>query len=226
MKTFIIFYFGLFSGTFLFAQTRYESVQLWTNYPGYIVTWENDTVYGFIKLSNLVNNQKKAMFYKNADDADPVEKYKPKDIKAFKVGPREYESYKYHVTNETKGFHFFLKVIEGPICMFKWYFEPESRQQERVEIDEDDVLNSKIDLSFNEADLSSNDFMKKQDGEFVCLSSLKFGTNFKKNMSEYVSDFPELAEKIASKEEGYRSIDREKIILEYNEWFLKSHSKQ
>jgi hypothetical protein len=210
----------------LFAQNDTTAIQLWTIYPGYIVTWEDDTIEGFIKLNNLVHNQKKANFYKNAEDAEPLEKYKPKDIKGYKVGPRVYESYKYHVTNETKGYHFFLKVIDGPICMYKWYYEPESRQQERVDIDEDDILNSKIDLSFSEDDLSSQDFAKKIDGEFTCLSSLKFSTNFKKNMSEFVSDYEELAQKIASKEEGYRSYDREKIIGLYNDWYLQKNGNK
>ncbi|MEZ5084551.1 MAG: hypothetical protein R2750_14075, partial [Bacteroidales bacterium] len=209
--------------TRLVSQTDTSAINLWSIYPGYIITWEDDTIHGFIKLNNLVHNQKKAIFYNKADDSDPAEKYKPKDIKGYKVGPREYDSYKYHVTNETKGYHFFLKLIDGPLSMYKWYFEPENRQKERVDLDEEDILNSKIDLSFSEDDLSSNTFVKKYDAEFIGMSSMKFITNFKKNMSAYVADFPELAERIANKEEGYRSSDIEKIIREYNDWYLKSH---
>lgn len=46
---------------------------------------------------------------------------------------------------------------------------------------------------------------------------------FKKTMSEYLSDCPEIAEKIANKEEGYQWANLEDIIREYNDWYLKNH---
>lgn len=39
--------------------------------------------------------------------------------------------------------------------------------------------------------------------------------------SKYVSDCPELAEKIASKQAGYGYYDLTVIIDEYNEWLMK-----
>ncbi|MGA2408085.1 MAG: hypothetical protein ABSF81_15215 [Bacteroidales bacterium] len=42
-------------------------------------------------------------------------------------------------------------------------------------------------------------------------------------MSEYLSDCTEISKKIASKEEGYVYGNLEKIIAEYNSWYLKTH---
>jgi hypothetical protein len=207
----------------LIAQEDLEEVKLWTIYPGYVITHDNDTIHGFIKLNNLVDNQKKALFYNSPDDEKYAEKYKAKDIKAYMVGPRYYESFKFWPETEARGVHFFLKVLDGPISLYEWYYEPQSRTDERVKIDEDNVMNSKIDLSFSEADLDTQLIGIKLGGEPEQLDKLKYVTNFKKNMSKYLEDYPELAEKIANKMEGYQFINLEEIIKEYNAWYLAKH---
>jgi hypothetical protein len=50
------------------------------------------------------------------------------------------------------------------------------------------------------------------------LYALGFIMKFKKKMSAYLSDYPELASKIANKEPGYTADDLQKIIEEYNSW--------
>ncbi|MCB2220519.1 MAG: hypothetical protein KQI35_09000 [Bacteroidetes bacterium] len=202
------------------SQTDSSKVKLWTNYPGYIITWEDDTIKGYIRLNNLVDNQEKALYFKNKDDKKWTEKYRPKDIKAYKVGPRFYESIKFHVMGETKGYHFFLRQIRGPITVYEWYREPERRTEERVVLDDEDILNSQIDLSFSESDLTATTYFRKLDGDLENLSALKYLTNFKKNMAKLVSDYPELTQKIAREEEGYTFGNQEKIIREYNDWYL------
>ena len=55
-------------------------------------------------------------------------------------------------------------------------------------------------------------------GEFTELTGLRFLMKFAKNMSTYVADNAELAQKILNKTEGYQGIPRdiENIIREYN----------
>lgn len=55
------------------------------------------------------------------------------------------------------------------------------------------------------------------------FSSMSYLLKFKKTMSEHLSDCPEIAEKIANKEEGYQWANLEDIIREYNDWYLKNH---
>ncbi len=199
------------------------NIRLWTIYPGYVITHEGDTIQGFIKLNNLIDNQRKALFYNDPEDKKYTEKYKPKDIKAYKTGPRLYESFKFRPTNEDRGYHFFLKILDGPVSLYRWYYEPQSRSEERLKIDENNIANSKIDLSFSEADLNSELIAIKNEGEPVKLDQLKYLTNFKKNMSKFLADDRELAQKIARKEKGYRYENLIEIIKEYNEWYLKNH---
>lgn len=92
-------------------------VKLWTIYPGYVVTKSGDTIKGYLKLKNLVNNQDKVLFYLHPNDEKYTKKYKPKMLKAYKVGPRYYESFKFkppvtYAGNDANTYHFLLKLID------------------------------------------------------------------------------------------------------------------
>ena len=52
-----------------------------------------------------------------------------------------------------------------------------------------------------------------------------FLLGFKKKMSEYVSDYPELAKKIEKKEKGYGAMGHYQIVDEYNAWYIEQHSE-
>jgi hypothetical protein len=220
MKKLLLLLAMMISGG-LMAQEDQKEVKLWTIYPGYVITHNDDTIHGYIKLNNFIDNQRNALFYNNPDDQKYAIRYKAKDIKAYKVGPRYYESFKFWPETEARGVHFFLKVIEGPVSFYKWYYEPVEQSKKRIQVDDEGI--SKIDLSFNEANLSTEFIGIKLGSEPEQLDGLKFATNFKKNMSKYLEDYPELASKIANKEEGYRFGNIEDIILEYNTWYLKNH---
>jgi len=90
-------------------------------------------------------------------------------------------------------------------------------------IDEKDIWNSKIDFSFREDELKEQLLGCRNGEELQDFGSLPYLMKFKKSMSEYLSDCPEIANKIAGKEEGYVYGNLEKIIVEYNDWYLKNH---
>ena len=207
-----------------------ERVQLWTLYPGYVVTKDNDTIKGYLMLKNLINNQDKVFFYKSkSDKKEDAVKYKPKDIKAYKVGPRYYESFKFkpsvstYSANDAKTYHFVLRVLDGPLSLYRWYYETIEKSKERVNVDAEHPLNTKVDLSFNEDELKYITLGRKNGGEIIDFNSMKMLMGFKKNMSKLVADYPELAGKIAKKKEGYQHQDIENIVKEYNEWYVKNH---
>lgn len=50
--------------------------------------------------------------------------------------------------------------------------------------------------------------------------------NFNKLMASMTSDYPEVSEKILSRQQGYRFIDYQKIIAEYNLWFQNKYPKK
>jgi hypothetical protein len=116
---------------------------------------------------------------------------------------------------------FLLKTTEGPINIYKAYFD----DKKRIKIDENDIWNSKIDFSFSESELKEEILGCRKGEELQDFGSLEYLMKFKKAMSEYLSDYPEIAKKIANKEAGYAYGNLEKIIAEYNAWYLKNHRK-
>ncbi len=61
-------------------------------------------------------------------------------------------------------------------------------------------------------------FLQLPNGEAVDFSGMLLG--FKNKMSGYVKDFPELSAKIANKEKGYGITNINRIVREYNTWYL------
>lgn len=200
------------------AQEPDGSIKLFTIYPGYVVTNAGDTAKGYLMLKNKISNQGKVFFFKTPDSKDPV-KYKSNDIKAYKVANRFYESMKYSPEYTTMRYCFLLRTTDGPITVYKAYFD----DKKRIKIDENDIWNSKIDFSFSESELKEQILGCRKGEELQDFGSLEYIMKFKKKMSGYLSDCNEIAKKIANKEDGYVYGNLEKIIAEYNSWYLKNH---
>ena len=181
--------------------------------PGYIITLDGDTVRGYLLNINLWLNQHMTFYYKDPADREGRIKYKPKEIKAYQVGSRFYESMKYPFSYSIHPNNFILRRVDGPIKYYVWYYNEDRSKLMSPDISLADLTSAFL---FDEKELWKNEFGKKGDGEFTELTSLKFLMKFAKNMSEYVKDDPELAAKILNKEMGYQNIDIEKIIREYN----------
>ncbi len=204
------------------------AVKLWSLYPGYVVTRQRDTLHGYLLLKNLAANQDKVIFYPNPSDKTNKVKYRPRDLIAYRVGPRYYESWKFRPpatasSNDARTWHFILKIVDGPFSLYKWYYETPEQTKARLRIDRDEPLHGTIDLSFSEKDLAHEYYGLTPSGEFIDLGSFKMLTHFKKNMSSLVADDEELARKIRNKEKGYGYYDIERIINEYNAWYRQNH---
>jgi len=65
------------------------------------------------------------------------------------------------------------------------------------------------------------EYMQKPGEDPVSVATLLLG--FKKKMAEFVSDYPELSEKIAKKEKGYGSFNFHDIVKEYNDWYMSNN---
>jgi len=181
--------------------------------PGFMITLEGDTVKGYLLNINLWMNQHMTFFYRDPDDREGRVKYKPKEIRAYQVGSRFYESMKYPFSYSVHPNNFILRKVDGPIKHYVWYYNEDRSKLMSPDISLSDL--SKAFL-FEEKDLWKNEFGKKGDGELTEFTNIRFLMKFAKNMSEYVKDNPGLAAKILDKEKGYQSIDIEKIIREYN----------
>jgi hypothetical protein len=185
---FILFVFG----SRIYAQEKSDTIKLFTRYPGYIVTNSNDTVKGYLLLKNKIANQGSVFFFDSPDAKETLKKYKPREIKAYKVADRNYETMKYSSENTVMRYCFFLPVFDGPISFYKAYYG----DKERIKIDENDIWNSKIDLSFSENELKEQNLGKRDTEEDLqFFDSMGYLLKFKKTMSEYLSDYPEIAKK-------------------------------
>lgn len=190
--------------------------------PGYIITLQGDTVKGHLLNINLWLNQKMTFFYKDPNDREGRIKYTPKEIKAYKVGPRYYESIDYIFTNSLRSDNFIMRKVDGPIKYYVWYYDEDKTKL--MSWDKITLADLGKAFLFEESELWKDEFGRKGNEETLTPFALKFLMKFAKNMSEYVKDDVELAQKIASKQEGYKNINIEAIIREYNDWYLKNHA--
>ncbi len=217
MKLSVFFYLFILLLPFtLKAQEDTIALQRGTIYPGYIITLENDTIEGWLLNINLWLNQQETFFYDDPDNHKGRAKYKAKELKGYKVGNRVYESLRFEGKYSSHKNNFFMRIITGPITYYLWYYDPDRSKLSPVNMTLDDLSDA---ILFEENELSTQDLIRKLDGDMINLGQLKYLVNFDKNMSKLVSDYPELAEKIINKEDGYKWINAKEIIKEYNAWY-------
>jgi hypothetical protein len=207
-----------------YAQESQQEPDRGSVLPGFIITLQGDTVRGYLLNINLWLNQKMTFFYTDPDDREGRVKYTPKEIRAYQVGPRYYESITHPFTNSIRSENFILRKVDGPIKYYIWYFDEDKSKL---------MVWDKISLAdlgkaflFDESELWKDEFGKKENEKTLTRFDFKFLLKFAKNMSEYVKDYMELAQKIANKKEGYKNINIEAIIREYNDWYLSNQQKK
>ncbi len=205
----------------LFAQKKETGLERGSIHPGYIINLKGDTLKGYLLNINLWLNQKMTFFYSDPEDRKGRIKYTPKDIKAYQVGNRYYESIKYPFSYSTHAENFILRKVNGPIKYYVWYYDED--RNKLMSLDKLSLTDLEKAIIFDESELWTNEFGMKQNEQTLTPFNLKFLMKFSKNMADYVRDYPELAKKIENKQEGYRNINIEAIIKEYNDWYLKNH---
>lgn len=201
------------------AQEKQPEPERGSVLPGFIITLTGDTVKGYLLNINLWLNQKMTFFYPNPDDREGRVKYTPKEIRAYQVGPRYYESFKHPFTNSIRSENFLLRKVDGPIKYYVWYYDEDKTKL--MVWDNISLADLGKAFLFDESELWKDEFGKKKNEETLMPFDLKFLIKFARNMAEYVKDDAELAQKISGKTEGYKNINIEKIIREYNAWYLK-----
>ncbi len=125
--------------------------------------------------------------------------YQPDDLKEFFVDGNNWIS-----VTDNKDQKFALCKRYGPITVYQILSYPEGVEYGDESTPWEDVL-----------------YMKKLDDERVAMAGFLLG--FKKKMSEYVSDYPEMAKKIANKEKGYGAMNQYDIVDEYNAWYMEQN---
>ena len=212
-----------FTGAFAQDNTTPEAMADWSPevyqsgkmYPGYIIKLDGDTVQGFIKADSRCSiggvgssNQNSAAFYLNESDKKPVAKYKPDEIKGYKIADKLYESITYSGGLMKKP-NFNIVVSDGAIRTYEWYATADNFM----------TLTRQTGESWQEYDNRCYDtktIFAKDPSEPIELGML--GMQFAKKMPELISDNPEMAKKVANKEQGYKALNMLSVIEEYNKW--------
>lgn len=170
-------------------------------YPGFYVTNNNDTVAGYFEHGSPTGNQKKCRYYVNEMDKKPTKEFGPDDIKSYKVADKLYRSINYSGGLLNKPLRFNLVTKDGAITEFTFYSEDGAAKPEGVYHKPNDPNNNKPQpISY-------------------------FALGFAKKVSEYVSDYPELAAKVSGKEKGYGMLNLLAIFDEYNTWYANKKNK-
>lgn len=192
-----------------------EIYQVGKMYPGYVITLEGDTVQGFIKADQRCSigglgssNQNTCAFYLNESDKKPAQKYKPTDIKGYKIADKVYESIKYS-GGLLKAANFNLVVTDGAIRIYEWYSTKENYSTISKQSGE-------TWAQFDARRFDMKQVVAKDPNEPIELAML--GLSFAKKMPDMIADHKELADKVANKEKGYNFLNIYAVIDEYNKW--------
>lgn len=224
MRHLVIGVFALFLSVNVFSQNEKsgsyadwspEVYQVGKMYPGYIIKSDGDTIKGFIKADNRCSiggigssNQNSVAFYTSESDKKPAAKYKPTDLKGYKIADKVYESIDYS-GGMFKKTNFNLVVEDGAIRIYEWYATVENYS----------TLSKQSGESWKQFDARRFDtklIVAKIPTESIEFSML--GLSFAKKMPALIDDNPEMAKKVADKEKGYTFLNIFEVIKEYNKW--------
>ena len=183
-----------------------EVYQVGKLYPGYVITKAGDTLEGFIKAQSYYGsencNQSVCHFYKSEDQSAPTISYKPPTLQGYKLGDKVYRTVPKAGLLKSSKLTFVLLEVEGAISTYGYYWY-------------EDCKNTS-DPNCSRGIKKNTLFFKNDWEKTVDVQSLTFG--FKKKFPELIEDHPELAEKVAKKEKGYKFLNIYAIIEEYNEF--------
>ena len=207
----------LLIGSSIFSQNwdspEYEKGK---QYKGYVILNNGDTLHGLLTaqypadlnsknhVSVMLSNQTSCLFYNEAEKK--TVRYKAKELKEYMIAGRNYVSMVYSGGLVGKSKSFALMIEDGKIGKYVYYIcKPDLMTNQGQNESKTDYYNR---IYFTKT-IYYKEGVKPVDNESMALG-------FKKKMAELVSDNEKLANKVLNKEKGYRMLNMEKIINEYN----------
>lgn len=191
----------------LFGQTgKYNATDLNKNKEGYVVKDNYDTLTGYIYVSEPHYMEYSISFSRNSDGKD-VSMMRPENLIAYAYKDALgkdilWVSTKYSILNHPpedsymgKMEHAFLNTtVYGPISLYSYYNFKEGADQPN----------------------STTQYMQTPE-QVVDISGMLLG--FAKKMPEHLKANATLAKKVQKKEKGYKMMQINDIVREYNAWY-------
>lgn len=190
--------------------TPAPGIQQW--FPGWYVTLEDDTVKGYIYLSNQIDNQ---VLFKYATRRSPAlneKTFEATAVKGYRVKDRVYESLLIE-TDKGSSAAFVRRMETGRLNLFAWYDLPDNGSMHDGSHNRPVTVN---DEKFHEMAF----MLRIGNGKPMPAPA---AADFAEVMSAVVADNPDLSNSIARKLKGYRYGDLLNIVQQYNAWFLTQH---
>ena len=202
----LLFSFFVFSA---FAQSgsggRYDGSLKGQSLRGFLIDDKGDTVRGFFKIETHYYMQ----------DGPWITPDKPElKNKNFIYKNVAY----YEIENNTKWFSTVFTILKAPTDARRMTPDALLNVEEYgpITLYNYDFYNNKVDPPTEKVDT----YMQLPNGDVIDLADVGLLMSFKKRMSSYVKDYPELATKILNKEKGYGILGINNIVREYNKWYM------
>ena len=200
------------------AQDWFSAFPLHSQVDGYIITIAGDTISGTVQFDFPVVMQKRLVFTaKNSQD--PV-KYQPEDIRGYSAGTMNWESIIAIFATYDGQMKFNRFGIQysgnGPIHLYR-IFPEKDKIKKNLSSARAETIHNGIALHH---DMGTFDhlYLKKSENPAMDVNDRTFKKNFQTVMSGLVSDHANLVKMIQSREYNYPDLN--KIISEYNHWYL------
>ena len=204
---------GLLLAFFAFIAIN-VSAQDWSNdvykqgdiYPGYMIDKDGKKTEGFIKMQNRYAMQSTVLFYTDKNDRKSKLKIKSETLSEYSVAEKTWRCINYSGGLSKKTIKGNLLIEDGCISTYAFYTY-ESGVNTRLEGETAEMFaNRKYPKSI----------VRHKVGDEIPVTDDYFLLGFVKRMSEYVASNEELAAKVANKEKGYKMLNMDAIMDEYN----------
>ena len=183
-----------------------QKYKLNQRYPGYFINAKDDTIRGWILLSNKLDNQISGE-YSNDSRAEKIKIHlSPDEVKGFKVQDRIYTSLLYG-DPDPKPQHFLLTLAEGELKLYEYFMLPKSLTIETgsgtrpVTGDDEQYLESEFII------------VNHSGKQFVIFNQ----NSLMKNAQEIFGSDATQLQKIMDKEKGFKYNDLPEIIAAFNQ---------
>ncbi len=207
------------------AQDWFSEYERKTLREGYIIGIAGDTIRGQIQYDYPVVMQKRVAFFQIPGQQN-LKIYEPGDIRGYGMADKRWISTQVIMETYDGPFQFnrfgMVESIPGPVALMR-IFDEMDKHKKKLNSEEAEIIYKKIPYN-READSFDNLYIKKNEEPAIAVFTREFKKSFGQVVIRYVSDHRELKEKIDAQSLGWK--DLEKIVNEYNRWFILQYSKE